>query len=56
MSKQNFRHWFRHFLKAFTQDTLELSDLVPVNETCALELAKEHYAFCPDRVYQGTES
>ena len=39
-----------------SHDILEMSVLVPVAEGDAIELAKEHYAFTPDRVDQGTES
>ena len=40
---------------AFSHDTLEFILEEPVaDEETAYELAKEHYAFCPDRVDQGT--
>ena len=37
-----------------TSDTLEMSVPAPIGNEKALEAAKEHYAFTPDRVDQGT--
>lgn len=37
-----------------THDVLEMKLPKPVDEKMALEVAKEHYAFTPDRVDQGT--
>lgn len=37
-----------------TGDTLELTVPVPVGASDAAELAGEHFAFSPDRVFQGT--
>ena len=37
-----------------THDVLEMRLPKPVDEKMALEVAKEHYAFTPDRVDQGT--
>lgn len=37
-----------------THDTLEMSVPAPIGNERALEAAKEHYAFTPDRVDQGT--
>lgn len=53
------KYWFDKYgavPATITHDTLELSVPAPINETSALELAKEHFSLCPDRVYQGTNS
>lgn len=53
-------YWYEkyHALPAvITRDVLQYFVENPVdNEEEALELAKEHYAFCPDRLDQGTAS
>lgn len=52
------RYWYEKYgaiPAAFSHDTLEFVLESPVDdEETAYELAKEHYAFCPDRVDQGT--
>ena len=52
------RYWYEKYgavPAAFSHDTLEFMLEKPVDdEETAFELAKEHYAFCPDRVDQGT--
>lgn len=53
-------YWYEkyHALPAvITRDVLQYFVEKPVdNEEEALDLAKEHYAFCPDRLDQGTAS
>ncbi len=52
------RYWYEKYgavPAALSHDTLEFYIEKPVeNEEEVWELAKEHYAFCPDRVDQGT--
>lgn len=54
------RYWHEQYgavVAAVSHDTLELVVEKPVSdEEQAWKLAKEHYAFCPDRVDQGTET
>lgn len=53
------KYWFDRYgavPATITHDTLEMLVPAPADESAALELAKEHYAFTPDRVDQGTES
>lgn len=52
------RYWYEKYgavPAAFSHDTLEFMLDRPVDdEETAYQLAREHYAFCPDRVDQGT--
>ena len=41
---------------AVTHDILEMEVPKPVSSEISIEVAKEHYAFCPDRLYQCTQS
>lgn len=54
------RYWYKQYgavVAAVTHDVLEMAVEKPVSdEEQAWKLAKEHYAFCPDRVDQGTET
>lgn len=53
------RYWYEKYGAVpvtISHDILEMSVPSPVAESDALELAKEHYAFTPDRVDQGTET
>lgn len=54
------RYWYEKYgavPAAFSHDTLEFVLEKPVEDVdAAWALAKEHYAFCPDRVDQGTAS
>lgn len=53
------KYWYESYGAVpvtITHDTLEMSVPAPVGEEKALEVAKEHYAFTPDRVDQGTSS
>ena len=54
------RYWYEKYgavPAAFSHDTLEfVLDRAAGDEKTSWEIAKEHYAFCPDRVDQGTES
>lgn len=51
------RYWYEKYgaiPAAFSHDTLEYVLEKPVGEEAAWEVAKEHWAFCPDRVDQCT--
>ena len=52
------RYWYEKYgavPAAFSHDTIEFMLDRPVdNKETAYQLAREHYAFCPDRVDQGT--
>lgn len=51
-------HWFDRYgavPAVMTHDVLEFSLPAPVDRDSAMELALEHYVFCPDVVDQGTE-
>lgn len=53
------KYWYEKYSAvpaAITHDVLEMTVPVPVPEDMAIEVAKEHYAFTPDRVNQGTET
>lgn len=53
------KYWYEKYGAipvTISHDVLEMSVPFPVAESDALELAKEHYAFTPDRVDQGTET
>lgn len=53
------KYWYQKYGAVpvtISHDVLEMSVPSPVAEADALELAKEHYAFTPDRVDQGTSS
>lgn len=53
------KYWYENYgaiPAVFTHDVMEFYVANPVNEEKALELAKEHFAFCVDRVDQGTQS
>jgi hypothetical protein len=53
------KYWFEKYQAvpaAITHDTLEFLVPKPVPAEEAMETAKEHFAFCTDRVFQGTHS
>lgn len=53
------RYWYELYgavPATFTHDVIEFYVDDCVDEDVSLELAKEHYAFCPDRVDQGTRT
>ena len=52
-------YWYEKYKAVpavFTQDIIEYYAPFKLNGQDSLEAAKEHYAFCPDRVNQGTET
>lgn len=54
-----FRYWFEKFgavPAVIGSDTLEMTVPAPAAESEARELAIEHFAFCPDRLFQSTET
>ena len=53
------KYWYEKYGAVpvtISHDILEMSVPSPVSESDALEFAKEHYAFTPDRVDQGTST
>lgn len=53
------KYWYEKYKAvpaAFTSDVMEFYAPMGLNGTDCLEAAKEHYAFCYDRVDQGTRS
>lgn len=53
------KHWYEEYgaiPTVVTHDVFEMRLPQPVPSDKALEVAKEHYAFTPDRVDQGTET
>lgn len=53
------KYWYEEYgaiPATITHDVLEMTVPAPVGEGKALEVAREHYAFTPDRVDQGTET
>lgn len=53
------QYWYEEYGAVpvtITHDVLEMSLPAPVGEEKALKAAKEHYAFTPDRVDQGTRT
>lgn len=53
------KYWYEEYGAVpvtISSDVLEMSVPAPVGEARALEAAKEHYAFTPDRVDQGTQT
>lgn len=53
------KYWYEkyHAVPAvFTRDIMEFYAPAKLNGQDSMEAAKEHYAFCPDRIYQGTET
>ncbi len=53
------KYWFEKYGAVpvtITHDIMEMSVPEPVGASNATELAKEHFAFTPDRVFQGTET
>lgn len=53
------KYWFEEygaFPAVFTHDVMEFYAPKKLNGAESLEVAKEHYAFCPDRVYQSTRT
>lgn len=53
------KYWYEKYgavPAVITHDTLEMLLPEPVSEDEAMETAKEHFAFCEDRVFQGTET
>ncbi len=53
------RYWYEKYgavPAVFTHDVMEFYAPLGLNGTDSLEAAKEHYAFCTDRVDQGTST
>lgn len=53
------KYWYEQYgayPAVITHDTLEFYVEKPVAKEKAMELAKEHFLFCSDRVYQGTRN
>lgn len=53
------KYWYEEYgaiPATITHDVLEMTVPAPVGGGKALEVAREHYAFTPDRVDQGTET
>lgn len=53
------KYWYEEYgavPAVITHDVLEMTVPKPIGEDRALEVAKEHYAFTPDRVDQGTQT
>eukprot|EP00833_Pecoramyces_ruminatium_P013556 jgi/Orpsp1_1/1187588/evm.model.d7180000058827.1 len=53
------KYWYEHYEAipvAITHDTLEIVVPKPVSREKALELAKEHFLFCSDRIFQCTKT
>ena len=53
------KYWYQKYGAVpvtISHDVLEMAVPSPVVASDALELAKEHYAFTPDRVDQGTRT
>lgn len=53
------KYWYEKYQAvpaAFTSDVLEFYAPAKLNGADSLEAAKEHYAFCTDRVEQGTQT
>lgn len=51
------KYWYEKYRAVpavFTHDILEFYAPLKLNGQDSLEAAKEHYAFCPDRIDQGT--
>lgn len=53
------KYWYEKYQAvpaAFTHDVMEFYAPKKLNGIDSMEAAKEHYAFCPDRVDQGTRT
>ncbi|WP_289301915.1 DUF4253 domain-containing protein [Sporofaciens musculi] len=53
------KYWYEKYQAvpaAFTSDVLEFYAPAGLNKEDSLEAAKEHYAFCTDRIDQGTRT
>lgn len=53
------KYWFEKYgaiPAVFTHDVMEFYAPNKLNGADSLEAAKEHYAFCPDRVFQSTST
>ena len=53
------KYWYEEYRAipaVFTNDVMEFYVPSQIDASKKLEIAKEHYAFCPDRVDQGTET
>lgn len=53
------KYWYEKYQAVpavFTHDVVEFYAPLQLNGADSLEAAKEHYAFCPDRVDQGTRT
>lgn len=51
------KYWYEKYKAVpavFTHDVIEFYAPFGLNHTDSIEAAKEHYAFCPDRIDQGT--
>ena len=53
------KYWYEKYGAVpvtISHDIMEMHVPAPVEGAEALQVAKEHFAFCSDRVFQGTES
>ncbi len=53
------KYWFEKYGAVpvtISHDVMEMRVPAPVAEQDAMQAAREHFAFCPDRVYQGSET
>ena len=53
------KYWYEKYQAVpavFANDILEFYAPAKLNGQNSIEAAKEHYAFCPDRIDQGTET
>ena len=53
------KYWYEKYQAVpavFTHDVMEFYAPLRLNGVDSVEAAKEHYAFCPDRVDQGTRT
>lgn len=53
------KYWYEKYKAVpavFTHDVMEFYAPEKLNGVDSLEAAREHYCFCPDRVFQGTET
>lgn len=53
------KYWYQKYQAVpalFTHDVMEFYAPLKLNGADSMEAAKEHYAFCPDRVEQGTRT
>ena len=53
------KYWYEKYKAVpavFTHDVMEFYAPYQLNHVDSIEAAKEHYAFCPDRIDQGTRT